>query len=74
MNGVNESVRNKHSDGRISRFAGGYGVFLRYLGFLAGDLDHSRSVTRPFRSFFFFLQLLFFSCSVLYIVIMFRLI
>ena len=25
-----------------------------YLGFLAGDLDHSRSVTRPFRLFFFF--------------------
>ena len=41
-----------------------------YLGFLAGDLDHSRSVSRPLRLFFFFffLHLLFFSCSVLYIV------
>ena len=49
-----ELVVNYYSDGTLERLAVNLGLFKDYLTFLAGDLRHSRSVSRTVRPLYFF--------------------
>ena len=49
-----ELVGNYYSDGTLERRAVHLGLLKDYLSFLAGDLSHSRSVSRSVRPLYFF--------------------